>query len=80
MIEDLTHNELLTIRLALEAKRLQLTRKTHDGLVEHGHSESRTVDLLIQKARLENLRATLQQRQGFEQALTTRRSGFTRTL
>ncbi len=80
MIEELTHVELLKIKLVLENKRLKRSRNHHDVLVDLGYSESRTADLLIQKARLENIRATLRRRQGFERQLTTRKIGFTRAL
>ena len=80
MIEELTHTELLEIKQALENKRLQLIRPDHSRSVEHSVAASRTVDLLIEKARLENLRSTLRQRQGFERQLATRKTGFTRAL
>jgi hypothetical protein len=80
MIEELTHGELLAIRLALEHKRAQLIRTDVIHITDHGHAEARTADLLIEKARLENLQATLRQRQRFERQLTSRRTGFTRAL
>lgn len=80
MIEELTHTELLAIRLALEKKRAQLTRADVHQLAEQGQAEERTANLLVEKARLENIRATLKQRQGFERQQTARRTGFTRAL
>lgn len=80
MIEELTHPELLNIKRALENKRLQLIRPNHNDSLAHGSAESRTVELVIEKARLENIRATLKERQGFERQLTARRTGFTRAL
>lgn len=80
MIEELTHTELLRIKLALENKRLQRIHPNHHGVPVHACAQSRTVELLIEKARLENIRATLKERQGFERQLTARRTGFTPAL
>lgn len=80
MIDELTHAELLKIKVALEKKRFQPTKLDYTGAMEHGNAQSRTVELLIEKARLENIRATLKRRQGFERQLTARRTGFTRAL
>ncbi len=80
MIDELTHAELLKIKVALENKRFQPTTPDYTGAIEHSSAQPRTVELLIEKARLENIRATLKKRQGFERQLTARRTGFTRAL
>ena len=72
--------ELLVTKLHLEHKRLQLHNKIRARAQHHAGAELRALAFLIEKLRLEKIRANLKERPGFEYRRQLRKAGFIKAL
>ena len=72
--------ELLVTKLRLEHKRLQLQNSIDARAQHHGGAELWALAFLIEKLRLEKIRANLKERKGFEYRRQLRKAGFIKAL
>lgn len=80
MDSALSDIELLVTKLHLEHKRLQLHNRIRARAQHHGGAELWALAFLIEKLRLEKIRANLKERKGFEYRRQLRKAGFIKAL
>ena len=80
MDSALSDIELLLTKLHLEHKQLQLRNRIRALTQHHAGAELRALAFLIEKLRLEKIRANLKERPGFEYTRQLRKAGFIKAL